>query len=264
VATLSFPLSPAEIATATGCPAANVARHWPAVRSACAETGIVDLDAVIAVLATIATEVRSFEPIEEWGGPAQWRKYDNRKDLGNVHPGDGVRFHGRGFIQLTGRVNYRAYGRELGIPLEEHPERALDPAVAARILAVYFRDREIPALARAHDWRAVRRKVNGGYNGWDTFIAAVTRLQHAVAEKAGGRPTIREGSHGTYVAELKLLLEKWSTHHPLPRPLAQTPSFGPATTLAVEAFQTSAGLAATGVVDPVTWRALDAATASAT
>ena len=48
---------------------------------------------------------------------------EGRKDLGNTQKGDGKCFKGRGSIQLTGRVNYRAAGKALGLDLEKHPEK---------------------------------------------------------------------------------------------------------------------------------------------
>jgi predicted chitinase len=99
--------------------------------------------------------------------------YEWRSDLGNTQPGDGARYHGRGFIQLTGRANYRGYGELLGLPLEDDPDQALDPTVAARVLALYFKQRGIDACAANGDWVGVRRRVNGGLNGWARFIQLV-------------------------------------------------------------------------------------------
>ena len=118
----TFNLDAAGIAAATGCPAANVKRYWPGIQASCVEHGLTDRASVIAVIATIATEVGSFEPINEFGNDAYFTEhYENRTDLGNVQPGDGVRYHGRGFIQVTGRANYRGYGEKLGVALEDEP-----------------------------------------------------------------------------------------------------------------------------------------------
>jgi predicted chitinase len=173
-------ISRESIASILGCPADNVRTHWPALQQALAECGLADRASTIAALATIGTEVSSFAPINEFGGDAYFTKmYEGRKDLGNTHPGDGARYHGRGFIQLTGRANYRSYGQKLGVQLEANPELALDPAVSARILATYMRDRGLGALAAKGDWQGVRRGVNGGLNGWDRFSVLVTRFEQA-------------------------------------------------------------------------------------
>jgi predicted chitinase len=252
----TFNLDCRGIANALGCKPEVVEKHWPAIQAACVESGLVDRASVIAVLATIGTEVSSFEPINEFGGPAYFKKnYEGRTDLGNTHPGDGVRYHGRGFIQLTGRANYRNYGQRLHVPLEDDPDLALDAGVAARILGTYFRDRDIPSAARKGDWQGVRRKVNGGLNGWDRFSKLVERL-----EAASDRNTaLVEGAMGPDVVELKRLLAAWGKKHPLPKPMQQTPVFGAATTAAVQAFQRAHGIEPTGKVGATTWKALRSA-----
>src|SRR5215216_4741574 len=162
---LAFDPAAAEIAACIGCNNETVERYWPAVRSALIEHGITEPAGIIAAIATIRVEAPTFEPIHEYGGPGYWAQYEGRGDLGNTEPGDGVRYHGRGFIQLTGRANYRWYGRALGLPLEDDPDLALDPAVAARVFARYFSDRAVHLAAQGGDWTAARRKVNGGTNG---------------------------------------------------------------------------------------------------
>jgi hypothetical protein len=173
----TFSLTPARIGLICGCGPANVEQHWPGLQHALAECGLTDRASTIAAIATIGTEVPAFLPINEYGGSDYFTKlYEGRKDLGNTQPGDGARYHGRGFIQLTGRANYRAYGQKLGLPLEQNPELALQPDVAARILARYMKDRGIGKLAAQGDWQGVRRAVNGGLNGWDRFSALVQQL----------------------------------------------------------------------------------------
>lgn len=80
------------------------------------------------------------------------RKYENKRILGNIRRGDGYRFRGRGYVQLTGRDNYTRAGRALGLDLVNHPELASDPAVAADIAVWYWKKRvapKIPDFSRA-------------------------------------------------------------------------------------------------------------------
>ncbi|HBN08912.1 MAG TPA: hypothetical protein DD435_09775 [Cyanobacteria bacterium UBA8530] len=170
---LPFKLDAASIAQILGDSTANVQRYWPYLVEALEQAGIRDSKAIVAVLATIEVEVPDFAPIPEYASGAA---YEGRSDLGNTQAGDGVRYKGRGFIQLTGRANYRQYGQKLGIDLEENPDLALDPKTSARILVEYFKQRGIPQMASNGDWKAVRRAVNGGLNGYDTFIGAVNKL----------------------------------------------------------------------------------------
>jgi putative chitinase len=84
----------------------------------------------------------TMQPINEMGGPSYFTKlYDIEGDfpararqMGNIHPGDGIKYHGRGFVQLTWANNYRVLGDILKIPLLDQPELALNPVNAARIL----------------------------------------------------------------------------------------------------------------------------------
>lgn len=69
-------------------------------------------------LATVEHETaRQYKPITEYGQPAYFAKYAPGtklgKDLGNTQKGDGVRYKGRGFVQLTGRANYAKLGKRL-------------------------------------------------------------------------------------------------------------------------------------------------------
>lgn len=174
-------LKPPEIARAIGAPQPAVARQWPKIDRVMRLQKMTSVGARIAVAATVVTEVgTAFRPINEYGGRAYFTQmYEGRSDLGNVRRGDGARFHGRGYIQLTGRANYRTYGRRLGLPLQRRPTLALRAGVAARVLTDYFQQRKIAANARRGQWRQTRVKVNGGYNGWSTYRAAVSALLRA-------------------------------------------------------------------------------------
>lgn len=186
---MNFPLSPETISTILGPygPIDNVRANWPLVEAALDQRGLYTPFTAVAAISTIAVETSRFYPVRERGGPAYLTGlYENRKDLGNVNPGDGAKFCGRGFIQITGRWDYAHFGAEIGKDLENSPDLALDPAVASSVLAVYFSERCIPQYADQQNWEMVRRRVNGGSAGWPRFIDAVTKLVSAI--KSSPRP----------------------------------------------------------------------------
>lgn len=126
---------------------------------------------LVGALATIRVEVgKQFLPIPEY---ASGQEYEGRRDLGNIYPGDGPRFKGRGYIQLTGRSNYQKYGDTLGINLVNNPDLALDPHTAAKILALYFENTKAFIACDNNDWVKVRQLVNGG-NGIDVEEGGTT------------------------------------------------------------------------------------------
>lgn len=91
--------------------------------------------------------------------------YENRRDLGNTWPGDGVRYKGRGLIQVTGRANYAACGAALGLDLLAHPELLEEPGNACRSAGWFWNMKKLNALADEDDQTRICRRVNGGTNG---------------------------------------------------------------------------------------------------
>lgn len=156
-----------QIMDVLGAPIENVRENWPHVAGALDELGIGDCPTTIAALGTIGVEVGSFAPINEY------RNADGSIPNGWYSYGGGPLYHGRGFIQLTHDYNYAHYGKALGVDLLDNPNLALDPTIAARVLARYFAEHGIPAMAAAGLWTAIRRAVNGGTNGLDRFLVLV-------------------------------------------------------------------------------------------
>lgn len=117
-------------------------------------------------LAQIAHESGRFRYTRElWGPTPAQKRYEGRADLGNTQPGDGKRFLGRGFIQITGRANYtRAshdlYGNEILLDKPELLE--LNPALSA---GWFWSIHHLNRLADRDDLVAVTKVVNGGRNG---------------------------------------------------------------------------------------------------
>lgn len=189
--------------------------------------------------------------------------YEGRQDLGNVQPGDGPRYKGRGLIQLTGRANYRTVGAALKIDLENDPERAAVPELSLRIACEYWKRHKINRMADADDLLAVTRAINGGLNGLDDRRLRTQRAKAAVARiegiqlsggaAKGAKPVLRRGSMGEEVGGLQALLRAQGF------PLAIDAEFGAATELAVMRLQQQLGITADGIVGPESWAAFEAA-----
>jgi predicted chitinase len=161
---------------AAGVPAAIAAGESVAAQAAMREAHITTQPRARQFLAQVLHEsgrLRFFQEI------ASGAAYEGRRDLGNVRPGDGRRYKGRGPIQLTGRANYRAAGKALGLPLEARPDLAARHAVGWRIAAWYWRTRGLNALADRGDFLGITRRINGGTNGLadrQACLSAVSRV----------------------------------------------------------------------------------------
>lgn len=112
---------------------------------------------------------------------ASGQAYEGRKDLGNTQPGDGRRFKGRGPIQLTGRANYRDYGRRLGIDLENHPEIAALPSLGMMTACAYWTVKGLNAFADKDDVLTITRRINGGTNGISDRRARLGAMKELLA-----------------------------------------------------------------------------------
>jgi putative chitinase len=123
------------------------------------------------------------------GGPdaIAERIYGGRRDLGNLQPGDGARYIGRGYMQLTGRANYAAAGAALGLDLERHPELAEEPGKATRIAIWYWTNRVPRASAQLGAVEPVTRAVNGGTHG----LPKRRRLYRSYLERLPAPPAAR-------------------------------------------------------------------------
>ena len=119
---------------------------------------------LIHFLAQLAHESGNFRYMEEIASGAA---YEGRKDLGNVNKGDGVRYKGRGPIQLTGRANYRKYGQELGIDFENNPAIVALPSVGMLVACKYWSENNLNVFADYDDVTTITRRINGGLNGFD-------------------------------------------------------------------------------------------------
>lgn len=182
------------IATAQAmCPYApreNVRAAMPSIEEALRAAAMDDEEMMLVAIATVYVETGKFQPISEYvskyntkPGGTPFALYDGRRDLGNTVPGDGARYKGRGYVQLTGRANYRGIGAMIGVDLEGTPDLANDHAIAARILAAFMKreEKRLRLALDRRDLKAARKVVNGGSHGLEEFVAAFKRGQEFVA-----------------------------------------------------------------------------------
>ncbi|NUT73515.1 glycoside hydrolase family 19 protein [Pseudomonas sp. C1C7] len=127
---------------------------------------IVGSKRVAAFLAQIGHESGHLIYVREiWGPTLAQRGYEGRKDLGNLAPGDGFRYRGRGLIQITGRTNYAACGEALGVDLVNQPELLEQPQYACLSAAWFWATKGLNTLADAGEFNSITRRINGGLNG---------------------------------------------------------------------------------------------------
>ncbi|OFZ67354.1 MAG: peptidase C1 [Betaproteobacteria bacterium RBG_16_56_24] len=157
----------------------SIAKNLPYVTAALAAFGLTGKDMVCAALGTIRAETEGFVPIPEMPshfntlpGQAAFSAYEYKH--GNKNPGDGARYRGRGYVQLTGLSNYLTYGGILDIPLSDNPDSACAPEVAACLLAAYLNENKakLQAALAKNDLKAARKVVNDGSHGLDRFTEA--------------------------------------------------------------------------------------------
>jgi peptidoglycan L-alanyl-D-glutamate endopeptidase CwlK len=162
-----------------GAPLANIKSNLPLIMGAMQNASLTTKPIALTAIATAMVETGRFEPISEFpsrfntspGGGELFDLYDFRTDIGNNARGDGAKYKGRGFVQLTGQFNYLRFGPQVGVDLIADPERANDPQIAAQLLAAFLgahRLRIEQALLEG-DFSDARKAVNGGSHGLGDF-----------------------------------------------------------------------------------------------
>ena len=190
-------------------------------------------------------------------------QYLHNRWLGNTTPGDGYKYRGRGLIQLTGRANYRDFGRLIKVDLEETPDRASDGENAVRVAALFWNSRKLNGPADANDIERVTKGINGGYNGlterraWFDKTWAIWGTGR-VPRSAPDIGELERGDRGDRVRKLKELLARAGYD-----PGAMNDEFDGQTERAVMLLQSDQKRNVDGLVDLALWKALENAPARA-
>lgn len=131
-----------------------------------------------AFLAQVGHESGQLRYVRELASGAA---YEGRGDLGNVVAGDGMRFKGRGLLQVTGRANYAACGVALGLDLLAAPQLLEQVAAACRSAGWFWQSRGLNRLADAGDLERLTRRINGGLNGQAERLALYAAARKVLA-----------------------------------------------------------------------------------
>lgn len=165
--------------------AANAQIFLPYINDTCTKFNINTTARILNFLAQVSHESGGLFYTEEL---ASGQAYEGRKDLGNINPGDGVKFKGRGLIQITGRTNYQALSTALQEDFVNNPTLlagknihlcAADQLKYAALSAGWFWNRaNLNAIAdninlqqpidegtNLDNFKLITKRINGGYNG---------------------------------------------------------------------------------------------------
>ena len=174
-----------------------------------------------------------------------------RGALGNTNPGDGWLFRGRGIKQLTGRNNYAAFGKSVGMSAEEAAGYVATEKGAMESACWFWKKNKLQKWADKGDNKGLTKAINGGTIGledrnsrWDNCLAILggemPKKKAAKASKGGSR-TLRKGMKGDDVAKMQKALG-----------ITADGVFGFGTQTTVKKWQKMNGLVADGIVGPAT------------
>lgn len=182
-------MTPEELAQCTGASINRAAKELPYIEAAMLEYEINTPARQAAFLAQIGHECGGFlYPQELWGPTPAQTRYEGRADLGNTQPGDGRKFSGHGWIQITGRANHAKARDQMRAKFgDDVPDFEAEPLLlaqskwAAMSAANFWQANGLNELADLGRFETVCRRVNGGLNGyperlvlWEKAKAALT------------------------------------------------------------------------------------------
>lgn len=127
-----------------------------------------------AFIAQIAHESGSFQYVREI---ASGKAYEGRKDLGNTIEGDGIKFKGRGLIQITGRANYDSLSKAFGVDFISNPSLLEGAEFAAMSAGWFWNTKKLNSLADKGDFITITKRINGGVNGLKDRISFYDRAK---------------------------------------------------------------------------------------
>lgn len=160
---------------------ANIELYLPWLNKLLPEWGIDTTARVCAFLAQVGHESGQLRYNKEiWGPTAAQKTYEGRKDLGNVIAGDGVKFKGRGLIQITGRANYQAFKAATRIDCVGNPEILEQPGNSVLTGCWFWDIKDLNKFADNGDFKTITKRINGGLNGYNDRVKLWERAKEII------------------------------------------------------------------------------------
>lgn len=183
--------------------------------------------------------------------------------MGNVKPGDGWLFRGRGLKQLTGRENYTNFGKTVGMTAEQAAEYVATEKGAIESACWFWNAKKLNAIADSGDIVKMTKVINGGDIGladrkarWEKALAVLGgKVSVAPAKPQAAADTKAAPASGLDLTEALNVGSRGETVKALQVKLGLSPAdgvFGPNTKRAVKEYQAKNGLVADGVAGPKT------------
>ncbi len=143
----------------------NRRKYLPYINKFAELFGVIYPEELSAFLAQTGHESGQLRYTEEI---ASGKAYEGRKDLGNVFRGDGVRYKGRGLIQITGRANYTKISEDTGIDFITYPQWLCEPEYTVMSAFWFWSKNNLNkyATGKETDFKTLTRRINGGLNGY--------------------------------------------------------------------------------------------------
>jgi putative chitinase len=137
-------------------------------------------------LAQVLHESSAFRySVEIWGNTPAQQAYDTRTDLGNTpeHDGDGYKYRGRGWIQLTGKTNYSLAANDLGQDFVNNPDLLAQEPWDSLAAGWFWDKHNLNTFADKDDLMTITKKVNGGFNGLNDRKMWLTKAKSVLIDK---------------------------------------------------------------------------------
>lgn len=152
---------------------AKAEKYVPFINQSIVAANLTTVKRLAFFLAQLAHESLQFYYTKEVASGKDYEPSKNpslAKKLGNTTEGDGIKYKGRSFIQVTGKANYGACGEFLGLDLINHPELLEEPVNAFKASVWYWISRDLNKYADSDNFKGLTKAINGAYNGLEDRV----------------------------------------------------------------------------------------------